>query len=130
MMFLQKYLMIAQGTYTLITAIWALMDIDSFMAVTGPKTDIWLVKTVAALLVPIAISLLYPVFFESTFWQPFLLGCTTAIALAIIDFYYSANDVISNIYMWDGVAESVFAMVWMYLFLNRSRHSPSKKSFS
>jgi len=118
--------MIVQGTYTLITAIWALIDIDSFMAVTGPKTDIWLVKTVAALLIPIAISLLYPVFFVSTFLQPFLLGFLTAIALAIVDFYYSMNGVISKIYMWDGVAESVFAIVWIYLLVRNVKYSGDK----
>jgi len=35
-----------QGLYWLVTGLWGLIDVHSFMKVTGPKTDIWLVKTV------------------------------------------------------------------------------------
>jgi hypothetical protein len=56
------------------------------MAVTGPKTDIWLVKTVAAVLVPFAISLFISCFFRIYILATFFVGCTTAIALAIVDF--------------------------------------------
>src|SRR5689334_22911224 len=40
-----------QGLYFLATGVWPLFHIESFLAVTGPKTDLWLVQTVAALLV-------------------------------------------------------------------------------
>ena len=39
-----------QGVYTARTALWGLLGIDSFMAVAGPKSDVWLVKTVSAVL--------------------------------------------------------------------------------
>ena len=42
-------LAVLQGAYFGLTAAWALVHIDSFMRVTGAKTDVWLVKTVAAL---------------------------------------------------------------------------------
>jgi len=112
---LSKPLLIFQGFYTLLTAVWALADIDSFMAVTGPKTDIWLVKTVSVLLIPIAASLILPAFFTSTFWQPLLVGSLSAIGLAIVDFYYSLNDTISDIYSWDGILQCVFAGWWIYI---------------
>ena len=47
-----------QGYYTLLTAISGLVDIDSFMALTGPKNDIWLVKTVSVVLLAVAVCLL------------------------------------------------------------------------
>jgi hypothetical protein len=112
---LLKILLIFQGTYTLITALWALIDIHSFMAVTGPKTDLWLVKTVAVLLIPISVSLILPAFFTSTIWQPLLVGLLSAIGLAIIDFYYSVNNTIDEIYMLDGILQCVFVIAWIYV---------------
>ena len=50
-------LSILQGIYYLITGIWPLIHIGSFMKITGPKTDRWLVKTVGVLLA--VISLVY-----------------------------------------------------------------------
>jgi hypothetical protein len=35
------------AVYTLLTAVWPLVDIKSFMIITGHKTDIWLVKLLA-----------------------------------------------------------------------------------
>jgi predicted anti-sigma-YlaC factor YlaD len=40
---------LVQGGFYAVTGVWALVDLDSFMAVTGPKTDLRLVKTVGAL---------------------------------------------------------------------------------
>ena len=45
-----------QTLYYFITGIWPVADITSFMEVTGSKTDIWLVKTVAVLLFAISVS--------------------------------------------------------------------------
>lgn len=85
-----------QGVYTLLTALWGLVDIDSFMAVTGPKTDIWLVKTVSVLLVAIALSLLSGLI-DGFYRLPVaILGLSTSIAMASIDFYYTLNNMISK----------------------------------
>ena len=40
----------AQGLYYLFTGLWPLFSLRTFMAVTGPKVDGWLVKTVGLLL--------------------------------------------------------------------------------
>ena len=47
-----------QGLYYLITGIWPLVHMESFLAVTGPKTDLWLVQTVGALIAVIGAMLL------------------------------------------------------------------------
>ena len=44
-----EVLAMAQGAYNAATGVWALADIDSFQAVTGPKVNEWLVKTVGVL---------------------------------------------------------------------------------
>lgn len=105
-----KLLIVLQSSYLLITAVWPIAHIESFMDVTGPKTDIWLVKTVGALLIPVAAAL---------FFQPnrpnrtsFLLGGGTAISFIVINFYYALNDIIADIYLIDGVVQILFFLCW------------------
>lgn len=110
-----------QGLYTLLTALWGLIDIDSFMAVTGPKNDLWLVKTVSVVLLAIAVTLLSFVFVSSDPLPAILLGFLTSAGLAAIDFYYSGREVISTVYALDGIAEVVFALAWVYLLAQRRK---------
>ncbi|MEM5786496.1 MAG: hypothetical protein AAGU11_04200, partial [Syntrophobacteraceae bacterium] len=42
---------IVQGLYYIPTGIWPLLHMSSFLKITGPKTDLWLVNTVGLLLV-------------------------------------------------------------------------------
>jgi hypothetical protein len=108
-----------QGVYTLITAIWPLIHIESFMQVTGNKTDVWLVKTVGALLIPVALCLLMHLFIDIDRRPVALLGGLTAVAFSCVDFYYALNDVISDIYLADGAIEIVFVLVWTYLIVSK-----------
>ena len=112
-----RLLLAVQSPYYLLTAVWPLVDIESFMWVTGYKKDIWLVKTVSVLLLPVSL-----VFFAALFRQMPLLvmallagGC--AVGLAAIDFYYTGNGTISNVYRVDGYLQAVFFLGWMYLLL-------------
>ncbi|NJK94616.1 MAG: hypothetical protein HC905_06550 [Bacteroidales bacterium] len=50
-------LSLVQGSYFFLTGVWPIIDIHSFMRVTGPKEDIWLVKTVGALTIAISLVL-------------------------------------------------------------------------
>lgn len=47
---LPQGLPLGQGLFYLTSGIWPLIDMPSFEAVTGRKTDKWLVKTVGLLL--------------------------------------------------------------------------------
>ena len=116
-----------QGVYSLLTALWGLIDIDSFMRVTGPKTDIWLVKTVSVLLVAISIVLLTQIFRNSDPLPVILLALLTAIGLAYIDFYYSGNEVISQVYTIDGIAQVMFAIIWLIVLLYSNTVEGRKK---
>lgn len=110
-----------QSLYTLLTALWGLIDIDSFMAVTGPKTDIWLVKTVSTVLLAIAVTLISYIYVRTDPLPAIILGFCTSARLYAIDFYYSGRDAISPVYALDGVAEVIFALLWIYLLLNRDK---------
>jgi len=50
---LWPWVALAQGSYYVLTGVWSLVHIRSFQAVTGPKTDLWLVKTVGVLVIAI-----------------------------------------------------------------------------
>ena len=48
-------LCLVQGIYYTLTGVWPLVHVRSFLAVTGPKTDLWLVKTVGVLVAVIGV---------------------------------------------------------------------------
>jgi hypothetical protein len=114
-----RFVLWFQSIYTLITAVWPLIDIESFMAVTGPKNDIWLVKTVGALLIPVAICLLSYLFIRTDYRPAFVLGSLTAIAFICVDCYYALHDVISDIYLADAGVEFVILALWIFIFFTR-----------
>ena len=105
-----------QGIYTLVTALWAIVDIHSFMMITGPKTDIWLVKTVAAILIPIGLFLLLNIYRTGPLLHLLSIALLSAVALALIDFYYTAKGTISGIYLADGVLQVGFILCWIYIW--------------
>ena len=51
-------LAVIQGVFYLATGIWPLLDIVRFQLVTGPKTDLWLVRTVGVLVTVVGAVLL------------------------------------------------------------------------
>src|SRR5438105_1611245 len=87
------------------------------MKVTGPKTDIWLVKTVSVLLIPISICLLCALYFKLQPLPVILIAATTSAGLASIDFYYTVNRTIKWVYAIDGVLESIFFFIWIFLLV-------------
>jgi hypothetical protein len=112
---LYKTILIVQGVYTLLTALWAIVDIDSFMKVTGPKNDIWLVKTVAVVLLAVGLTFLAFTFQPKINLAAIVLALSSSLGLAIIDFYYVSEGIISRIYGVDGIIQIAFFIIWIYI---------------
>jgi hypothetical protein len=112
---LYRHLLWIQGIYILLTAVWPLIDMESFLKISGPKTDIWLVKTVAVLLIPIAILFISTIFFSSHPLPVLLVGIATSAGLASIELYYTANHTIKWVYAVDGILQICFFLLWGYL---------------
>jgi hypothetical protein len=110
-----RILLLTQGIYTLLTALWPIVHIKSFMDVTGPKTDIWLVKTVGALLIPISLTMFFFVIVRMDNRPVALLAGTTSLAFIVIDLVYALQDVIPDIYLADAVVEMIFLLGWLCL---------------
>jgi hypothetical protein len=120
-----RLLLIIQGFYTFITALWAIIDIDSFMKVTGPKTDIWLVKTVSIVLAGVGLTLLsHLTERDKPVFPAILLGCFTSAGLAFIDFYYTSSNTIPLVYATDGFIEVAFFIGWMIVLARTRRDHP------
>jgi hypothetical protein len=103
---------LVQGGFYAVTGVWALVDLDSFMDVTGPKTDLWLVKTVGALVTVIGGVLLTAGWRRRVTRDVLLLGIGTAASLATIDVVYVSAGRISKIYLVDAFAEVGLAVAW------------------
>ncbi|AWM42321.1 hypothetical protein C1280_20300 [Gemmata obscuriglobus] len=102
-----------QGLYFLVTGVWPLAHMESFLAVTGPKTDLWLVQTVGALIAAVGTALLLAALSGRVTWDVALLGALTAAALAAVDITFVTRDVIPPVYLADAVPEVVFVLWWL-----------------
>lgn len=111
-----------QSLYYFVTGVWALLDIHSFMIVTGPKTDVWLVKTISVLLVAISLPLFANLFIKTNRWPVIFLASSCSIFLAAIDFYYSGRHVISSVYSIDGIIQNLLFLGWIWIIIQAKNH--------
>jgi hypothetical protein len=96
-------ILVIQGIYYILTGLWPLLHLHSFMLVTGEKTDTWLVKMVALLSVAIGLALVYrPVSTQR------LLAIGAAVSFAAIDIFYASKGIISAIYLADALIQIIF----------------------
>lgn len=111
-----------QTLYYFITGIWPVADITSFMEVTGSKTDIWLVKTVAVLLLAISVSFFVQLFNKRNPAPAIALAMSCCVALGTIDFYYVTADVIAPVYLLDGVLQILLLTAWIVFLLKNHKN--------
>ena len=103
---------IVQGAYYVVTGLWAIVHIESFQKVTGPKTDIWLVKTVGLLLAVIGAALLLAAYRQQFDPALMLVAMGSAAALMAIELVYVAKRTISRVYLLDAVVEAGLITWW------------------
>jgi hypothetical protein len=102
-----------QAVYFGITGLWPLIHMPSFLAVTGPKTDLWLVRTVGLLVMCVAVALAVASCRGDVDAQTIALALPSSVALAGIDVVYVAKRVIAKIYLIDAAAECALVIAWM-----------------
>jgi hypothetical protein len=100
-----------QGLYFLVTGVWPLVHMDSFLAVTGPKTDLWLVQTVGALVTAVGAVLLVAAW-RGPSAEAIVLAVGTILALATVDVVYASRRVISPVYLLDALAQILLLAGW------------------
>jgi len=111
-----------QGLYYLVTGVWPIVSIETFQQVTGRKTDQlptglemdhWLVMTVAALVVAVAVTLLFSAWRRRQVAETVILATCSAIALTTIDVFYVSRGTIPRIYLADAAVEVLLIIGWL-----------------
>lgn len=102
-----------QGAYYILTGLWPLLHMPSFLSVTGPKDDLWLVRTVGTLVIVIGAALVTAAVrsgFPAAIW---ILGAGSAGGIAAIELYYGLTGQIWPVYLIDAVIEIILALGWI-----------------
>ena len=110
-------LALVQGVYYLVTGIWPLVSIRTFTMVTGPKTDLWLVKTVGVLAAVIGAVLESAGRRRRITREIHLLGSGSAAGFAAIDLVYVLRRRISPVYLLDAVVEAAVGVGWVLAWM-------------
>jgi len=103
---------LGQGVFYLVTGIWPLLSIRSFEAITGPKTDRWLVKTAGVLIAAVGAGLTLAGGRGRVTPELATVAIGSAAGLTAIDLVYVGNGRISRVYLLDAVAEVGVIAAW------------------
>jgi hypothetical protein len=112
-----------QAIFYIVTGVWPFVSMRSFEAVTGPKVDRWLVKTVGALVAVIGCALAVASRRRQLAPEIVLVAAGSAAALAVIDTVYVARRRISPVYLLDVAAEIALVAGWARLWWQSPRDS-------
>jgi hypothetical protein len=102
-----------QAAYYLVSGLLPLVSMQAFEAVTGPKTDRWLVKTVGTLVTATGAGLVLATRRRTLPRELALVAATNAAALAVIDGVYVRRGRISPIYLLDAAVEVPLVIGWV-----------------
>ena len=102
----------AHGLFNIVGGLWPLLHMRSFEAVSGPKTDRWLVRTVAGLMVSNGLMQWRAEASADGMAAARRVGMGTALTLGGIDIVYAVPHRISRIYLVDAVLEAGGVLAW------------------
>lgn len=102
----------AQALYYVVTGAWPVFHIDSFMAVTGPKTDLWLVRLFGACLCIPGLALARAARRRRLDPQLFAVALGLCAALLVGDVVFVAMRSIDPIYLLDAAVQLALAAGW------------------
>ncbi len=109
-----------QGIYYIITGLWPILHMPSFLALTGPKVDLWLVETVGILVLVIGLGLFTAARKNQVSFPLSIIAAGSAFGLTCIDVIYVWQDTISAVYLLDAVLEIILLLAWIiYIFKSK-----------
>ncbi|MDB5073683.1 MAG: hypothetical protein JWM87_4794 [Candidatus Eremiobacteraeota bacterium] len=97
------------AAYYIVSGVWPLAHMRSFEAVTGPKADKWLVKTVGALALANGVALAFGARRDAIALETIVLAACSATAFAAIDLVYVSRGTIRPVYLADAAVELALA---------------------
>jgi len=100
--------------------------LSSFLAVTGPKTDTWLVQTVGALVGVSGACLILASRRSAVSAEWRWLAAGYALALALVDIVFVGQRRISSVYLLDALVEAGLLLGWLWLGVCGKREDRSR----
>ena len=111
-----------QGVYYVAMGLWPVLDLKTFMLATGPKLEGWLTKGVGSCMANIGAALAAAGARGKVARELRLLGVTTALSFAAMDFWYAGvRRRISRVYLANGITQLGFAAAWGFAAWRESR---------
>lgn len=109
----ERVMMRAQGAFNMVNGLWPLLHLRSFETVFGRKTDHWLVRTVAGLLLVVGVAQVSAEADASSIRTARRIGIGTSLVLGSIDVIYAPRRRISRLYLLDALAEGTIIAAWL-----------------
>jgi hypothetical protein len=116
-----------QGLFYAATGVWPLLSRRSFEAVTGRKTDWWLVQTVGVLVSAVGVTLTAAGANGRVGPELRHLAAGSAVGLAAIDVVHASRGRISKVYLLDAAGELALAAAWLTLELADRRSMAGRR---
>lgn len=114
-----EWLAWAQGGFFFAGGLWPLLHLRSFIRVTGPETDLWLVQTVGGLLAVAGAALMLAAWRRRVSGEWIFPGAGLAAVLAPSGVVFVARGVIAPVYLADAAVESLIVLAWLAVALRR-----------
>lgn len=105
--------MIVQGAYYVLTGLWPLVHMRSFLAVTGPKRDLWLANMVGVLAAAVGAALLVSAAGAQPGPTVVVLAMGAGAAFGGIEVVYAARRAIRSVYLADAAVQVVLIGAWV-----------------
>lgn len=118
---------LGQGAYWVASGLWPILDLGSFEAVTGPKTEGWLVKTVGGLVAAVGATLFVAGARRRVTGEIVLLGAASAAALGAAGGWYAWKGRIREVYLADAALEGLLLGGWALAARRRRRAAARAK---
>jgi hypothetical protein len=110
-----------QAVYYVATGVWPLVSRSTFEAITGPKTDYWLVKTVGVLVAVIGTTLGIAARRSRVPSELAFLGMGSAVGFGAVEALYATPGRISRVYLADVGIECAIAIGWVFALQERPK---------
>jgi hypothetical protein len=103
----ERAVLAAHAIYFAVTGLWPLIHYRSFEAVTGPKRDAWLVKTLGVFILPVALAGASATVRDRVTPEVRAVTVGSSLALGWSSGWYALRGRIRRIYLGDALVEGV-----------------------
>jgi len=110
----------SQALYYVLTGLWPLVSMPTFLRASGPKTDLWLVQIVAVLVLLIGVVIALATLRQNQSPEVIVLAMGAAVAFAGVDIVFHAQRIIPRIYLADAAIQLAILILWQWSLLCRT----------